>query len=489
MRRIVLLVLLSLSLFSASHSLVGQSAKPTSRDSVVLLGINDIHAALEQFPRFSFMVDSLRGLYPDLRLVGAGDYNSGNPLNDAYNPAGYPIIAMMNAVGFDVSTVGNHEFDVGQDAFGLMTRVASFPFVCANMKADEKFGMAIEPYIIEELPNGIKVAYIGAIQLESNGLPATHKNNVEGIAFTPIQEVLPHYRHLRDSVDFVVLVSHLGIEEDRQVAGSNPWLDLIIGGHSHTYVEGAETIGDVFVTQAGNGLRYGTLIKVYFEGKERVETKAKTFAIERAGGREKASVAKLLRWFGRNPFYREVVAIASEHFKDRDALGYLMCDAYREETNSQIAFQNSGGVRIDNLLRGPITVLDVYKLDPFGNELMTVMLTGREIEEFVKVAWEKDYKTPIYCSGLHIAYQVDKAGELVALQLTDQLGKPLRKDTLYKVAYSDYIHTAYPFVRQDTPQGIGKTTAQVTIDFLRKKGTLEDYGKKPSRLAIITGSK
>lgn len=65
-------------------------AQQPKRDSIVFVSVNDIHAALDQFPRFAYMVDSLRSIYPSLFLVGAGDYNSGNPINDYYNPKVIP---------------------------------------------------------------------------------------------------------------------------------------------------------------------------------------------------------------------------------------------------------------------------------------------------------------------------------------------------------------------------------------------------------------
>lgn len=462
-------------------------AQTPKRDSLFFVSVNDIHAALDQFPRFSYMVDSLRQLHPSLFLVGAGDYNSGNPINDYYSPAGYPTIALMNAVGFDVSTVGNHEFDVTQEGFGLLTRVATFPFVAANVFPDERFGIELQPYVIRQHPSGLKVAFLGMLQIEEDGLPSTHHDKLTDIRFALAHDLMPQYQFLRDSADLVVLVTHLGLDDDRILAQNNPWIDLIIGGHSHTLIKGAEWVNHVPITQSWNKLKYMALTTIVFEEGKKVSTTVESLPIVRTEGKESSQVAKQLAWLSRNPYYQQEVAIAEAHFKNSEQLGYLMCDAYRFETGSDIAFQNTGGVRIDNLLRGPIKVLDIYTLDPFGNEMMTIELTREEIYNFVKAAWYKDERRPIYCSGIKLQYTIDKEKNLIKLEIRDEEGKLLDAKKKYKVAYSNYIHSAYPYTHKATPQSFHqKSTAEVTVDYLQKKGKVEDYSQKPLRLQLLT---
>ena len=84
------------------------------KKEVHILSANDMHAAIEAFPQLSAIADSLRALYPSLLVFSAGDNRTGNPLNDRYSIGGYPMVALMNQVGFDASTLGNHEFDSRQ---------------------------------------------------------------------------------------------------------------------------------------------------------------------------------------------------------------------------------------------------------------------------------------------------------------------------------------------------------------------------------------
>ncbi|MBP7037121.1 MAG: hypothetical protein WAZ35_08505, partial [Bacteroidales bacterium] len=85
---------------------------PDDRQAVIF-SVNDMHAAIDNFPKLAWIVDSLRSVYPNLLLIAAGDNQTGNPVNDQFPEKGFPVIDLMNAVGFNLSAVGNHEFDTG----------------------------------------------------------------------------------------------------------------------------------------------------------------------------------------------------------------------------------------------------------------------------------------------------------------------------------------------------------------------------------------
>ena len=107
---------------------------PAKAKTIEILAVNDMHAALDNFPRFAFMTDSLRTIYPNLLLVSGGDNQTGNPANDQYPKKGMPIIELMNAVNFDLSAVGNHEFDSRLTGFEHITHQAKFDFLNANLE-------------------------------------------------------------------------------------------------------------------------------------------------------------------------------------------------------------------------------------------------------------------------------------------------------------------------------------------------------------------
>lgn len=114
--------------------------------TIEILAVNDMHAAIDNFPRFAFMIDSLRDIYPNLLLVSGGDNQTGNPANDQYSEKGMPIIELMNAVNFDLSAVGNHEFDSRLAGFEYITQQAKFDFLNANMIIPEDANFRIIPY-------------------------------------------------------------------------------------------------------------------------------------------------------------------------------------------------------------------------------------------------------------------------------------------------------------------------------------------------------
>ena len=103
------------------------------KKEVHILSANDMHAAIECFPRLCFVADSLRALYPDLLILSAGDNRSGDPINDMYEIPAYPMVSLMNIVGFQASTLGNHEFDSGQEGLAKLINMSIFPYLCANI--------------------------------------------------------------------------------------------------------------------------------------------------------------------------------------------------------------------------------------------------------------------------------------------------------------------------------------------------------------------
>ncbi|MFA5518324.1 MAG: metallophosphoesterase, partial [Spirochaetota bacterium] len=133
--------------------------RPQQARTVTILAVNDMHAAIDNFPRFGYMVDSLRAIYPDLLLVSAGDSQTGNPINDQYPEKGMPIIELMNMLKFDLSAVGNHEFDTKPDGFANILKKSKFDHICGNVEVENIKKYPIKPYKIITTANGVRVAF------------------------------------------------------------------------------------------------------------------------------------------------------------------------------------------------------------------------------------------------------------------------------------------------------------------------------------------
>ena len=115
------IITFSLSLF------VALTLSAQNRRELHILSINDPHAAIEQFPRLGYVADSLRAIYPDLLILSAGDNRSGDPINDMFDIPAYPMVALMNQIGFHATCVGNHEFDSNQDGLARLIDLGTFP--------------------------------------------------------------------------------------------------------------------------------------------------------------------------------------------------------------------------------------------------------------------------------------------------------------------------------------------------------------------------
>ena len=201
MRKLFLSILLMLVALTIS----AQNCK-----EVHILSINDPHAAIEQFPRLGFVADSLRALYPDLLILSAGDNRSGDPVNDMFEIPAYPMVALMNQVGFHATAVGNHEFDSNQYGLARLITLSAFSTLCANMEPDPKFNMHVKPYQVFDA-GGVSVGVLGVTALGSMGTPESHPTRMTDIRFMDPLETIKKYEFLREKCDVVLLLSHLAL--------------------------------------------------------------------------------------------------------------------------------------------------------------------------------------------------------------------------------------------------------------------------------------
>jgi len=440
----------------------------------VIFAVNDMHAAIDNFPRLAYIVDSLQTIYPDLLLVSAGDNQTGNPVNDQCPEKGLPMIELMNAAGFDLCAVGNHEFDSRPEGFSKLTRTASFGFICANVSADDSLDIKIDPYKIITLPNGLKLVFLGLLNINLNGIPDTHPDNTKGFSFRSPFDTAPGYLYLKDLSDIFIALTHLGFEEDVLLAETLPaGIDLIIGGHSHTRVEKEQIHNGILITQAENKLKYGTLIILTVRKDGTLQRNMQLIDI-RNSKNEKASIRAMVDKYNDNPELNRVIATAADDFSSEEELGYLMADAQRDAAGADISFVNPGGVRIDNMAKGPVTVMSVYQLDPFGNDLVLIKLTGYEIRSLMLAAYPVD-ESPLYPSGVTTKLKLDANGNLADVTLLTEGGVLLDLNKTYTVAMNSYMAQVYRYNHVDPGKSLFTATADATISYLKKNQSIRSY--------------
>ena len=445
-----------------------------------ILAVNDMHAQIEVFPQLAALADSLRTIDPSLLIFSAGDNRTGNPINDKYILPAYPMVALMNQVGFNGSTLGNHEFDV--HSLKRLIGLSNFRYICANAFPSDSSGIKLVPTQVFDV-EGLKVGVIGCIQLSPAGIPSTHPDNLEGISFKPAEEIIPQYESLSKECDVTILLSHLGYPDDIKMAEKFPWLDLIIGGHTHTQLKGDEVKNGVLITQNRNKLHRVTYITLTVEDGKVVDKKAEYIDVRKFPKTVKV-VEEMIRFYNDNPTLRRVLSVADTPFETREELGCLMCDAFMAETGSEIAIENPGGVRIDALPQGDITVRNVLEMDPFDNHAVILELTGNEIAHMMLTYCHNTLHSFPYVGGMQcvITLEKDFPEKIQSIRLLTLEGKKLNMKKKYKVVTNNYIPAT-----SEIPEGSAHTlnleTSDIIMQYLEKKGQVSYQGVR--RLTTI----
>ena len=455
------------------------SATFAEKKEIRILSVNDIHAKIENMPQLAAIVDSLRAIYPDMLVMSAGDNRTGEPLNDLYEVPTYPMVALMNQIGFDCSTLGNHEFDGGQTGLATVTHLSNFPYICCNIHPDPKWGINTIPYKVFVIDD-VRIAVIGAVQVGKAGHPDSHPDNVTDILFTPVEETLQEYKWLADENDVVILLTHIGYEEDVELSQYVRWADLIIGGHSHTQVNGGEVHNGVMITQVVNRLDNVTFITLTVQDGKVVDRKAENIKVE-GYPKKNTAVAELLRFFSDNPAFKRVLATLTAPMTSYEELGCMMTDAWRVETGADLAFTNTGGVRYDYLPAGPFTVSDVLRLDPFGNDSVQMELTGQEFKDMLIATTyaDSEYGFP-KVSGVNCEVIFDKKNpeKIKDLKITLPDGGKFDLKKTYKVIANSYAMITSDLPGDNQGEDLNITTADVLMKYLQKMQKVSYQGRK-----------
>jgi len=469
--RTLLLALLALTLFSCSQ----EEADQSESTSIVILHTNDMHASMEGFSRLAAYKKELEQEYDHVLLVSAGDIFSGNPVVDFYKEKGYPMVDLMNRLGYRVSTIGNHEFDYGQEIFKERMVQADFPFICANMDTRDAVLPQPKPYVVLE-EGGYKLFLLGLIELGNNGVPSTHPDKVKGIVFTDPIESAGKFTDRNDQYDAFIGLTHLGYETDKELAKTYPQFDAILGGHSHTLVDTLQMINDVLLSQAGDDVQYvGKVILTFHDG-ELTNRSSDMVSLEKYEQSDQ-ELDSLIKHYQNNEALKKVIGEAASPIRGKDELGSLFTDAQCEMHNLDFAFQNNGGIRIDEIPQGPIRVKTIYALDPFGNELIKYEMTPDEIKSLIRNASDHGH-VDLQISGGQYTLHINQEDEVQEIVLLDSQGNDLNPDSTYQVGLNSYIASSYEFDHRDEGKSLYVTTAQNLIEYIEQEGSIDYAGVK-----------
>ncbi|MDR3227630.1 MAG: bifunctional metallophosphatase/5'-nucleotidase [Prevotellaceae bacterium] len=450
---------------------------------IIILSTNDMHAKIDDYAKVAAYVEKVRSENKNVLLFSAGDMFSGNPVVDKYPDKGYPMIEIMNKIGYDYGVLGNHEFDYGQDFLVKRIEQAKFPILCANIKIYEQSPVKQpEPYVIFKL-DGIKICILSTIQVEdSNGklIPSAHPDKLKNIDFFQPVETELEYKYLREKCDLFISLNHDGIDEDSILAQKMPELDIIIGGHTHTLVDGM-IVNGVLISQTECYLKYIGKTTITLKDKKVIDKKFELIDVSTLQDENEEIKTLITKCYEESPL-NEIIGKAGADFDGKENLGGLMTDAITSVLNTDIAFQNSGGIRIAKIEKGDISRLKIYELDPFDNEVILFEMTYDEIYSLIKNSYRKNSKyADLQVSGMSYNVKV-KAEEVIDIEMYDiKSGKLLDKNKKYKVGMNSYIAADYKFEHADAGKSLNITTAETLEEYIKQQ---KEVNPKPDRTKI-----
>ena len=454
--------------------------------TIVIYSTNDMHAQIDNFAKVSAYLESERAKHPNTLILSGGDMFSGNPVVDQHTKKGQPIIELMNHIGYQYAAFGNHEFDYGQENLQRCMNDANFEMLCANLKVDSTIARFKQPKPYAQLEiDGIRIAILGLIEVSEKRIgelqPAAHPARLKGIHFRNPIECALDYKHLRKECDLFLALTHIGHNYDIELANAMPELDAIIGGHSHTRIDSTLYINGVLVNQANAYLNYIGKTTFTLANKQ---VKKKTFElIDVSKLKDESTDVKeqIQHYYDESPLH-QVLAQASRPFQGKHPLGNLMTDAIRNIHAFDIAFQNWGGIRISEHPKGDFTMNDVFRLDPFGNNLMVYDMTPKEIRDLLSNSYQP-YSKQIDLVPSGLKYKIHtRDGKVTSITLTDMKGKPLDESRQYKVGMNNYISSSYRFKHSLPAIELPTTTSDALIEYLKRQ---KDITPQPTPRGVV----
>lgn len=479
---------------------------------ITLLHTNDLHGRVhypgepQGLAKIATLARRIRAEMPHVFLTDGGDIIHGTPAEKLFE--GQPVIAAMNAAGYDVAIAGNHEFDFGQRIGRAAIAAANFPMLSANV-VDAESGQpwgGLSPFVVREA-GGIRIAFFG---LTTDRTPEIQwPRTIEGIEFRDAVEtaraLVPMLREV-EAADVVVALTHIGVNADRELAAAVPGIDVILGGHSHTRLDQHVWVRETLIIQSGaharDLARVDLLVRTSEDGSRVVEINghdgqwwgrdgvAAPLGLEYPGeplipvttslGDDDA-VTAAYRPFAKDAeaYLDEQLTIALEPLPaqgpDRGeiALGNLQADAVRALTGADIGLTALYSLNASGLAAGPVRVRDLYELfDGYTRQhLVVVRATGALIREMLEAA--NDTAVTLHVSGARVRDGLLHIGDA-----------PLDASATYTVASAAHIIQDHLLgkegvsISSDDPEE--RTIRDATIEHLRGHPPLRnEMGPRP----------
>ena len=508
----------------------------------VILHTNDVHGSIELYAKVAAMKGDYEAQGAQVILADAGDYSQGTVYVSVNK--GKDAVTMMNAAGYDVATIGNHEFDYGYAQLKSNLDSAVFKVVCANVLQD---GSPVFDAYTMINKGGVQVAFVGleTPEAQTKANPAL----IQGLTFLAGDEMYAAVQTQVDAArtagaDIVIVLTHLGVDSSSEPNTSYDLyekvtgIDFIIDGHSHTVMtKGPEgepiqstgtalnNIGVITIDNATKKIESNELIPIWHteevDGKE-VTVYDYTKSDETVANAAKAIIDPIDADYDKK-FAESAVdlngAKAPGNRTEETNLGDLITDAMMwaiktkapgVDMNNAVAITNGGGIRAA-IAKGDITKKDVNTVLPFGNTLAVVYVKGSELLEALEVS---TYCTPKSLGGfpqfagmeveLNTACEYDandttypgstyfgpKSINRITIKTVN--GKAFDKDATYAVITNDFLaaggDTYYAFAAAQTQFDTGLPLDEILMEYITVElnGVVTDkYAAPQGRLTIV----
>ena len=532
MRRKILSLLLAVAMvFSLAVTAHAEETEEKTMDGqIVILHTNDVHGAIAGYAKVAALKDAYEAKGAYVLLMDAGDFIQGDPTVSVSE--GATAVELMNMAGYDVVSMGNHEFDYGYENMKTLAAAAEFPIVDANVLYNGK--VAFEDNVVFTAPDGTKIGVFGLDTPET--ATKAHPAKIQGVTFLAEDKLFDCAKKQvaaleAEGCDYIVCLGHLGIDDEstgnrsidllKKVSG----IDVFIDGHSHstlgevTAAAEAAGITGTAVTSTGTKLENVGVVTINGESISATVTALADLTAEDADiAARAAAIQKEIDDDYGTVFAKTEVALNGEkdpgNRTEETNLGDLICDAlvWGAKKNGETvdaAVTNGGGIRA-SIAAGNITKKDINTVLPFGNTLGIVKVTGAELLEALEAS---TYCTPAAIGGFPqvsgIEFTVDttvaydqgdlypgstyygpKSIQRVTIETVG--GKAFDPKATYSIATNDFLaaggDTYYAFAAASVNYDLGIPMDEVVMDYITTelKGvvTAEAYGEPAGRITV-----
>lgn len=482
---------------------------PKENIKVQLLGLNDFHGQLDTDTKVTLNGQELlagsmeytaaamkqrEATNPNTLLVHAGDMIGGSPLISALFQD-EPTVEVMEAMGFDVGTVGNHEFDEGISELKRMINGGehpkgtkgydgmNFPVIAANAYDTATGELITQPYAIKEV-EGKKIGFIGVVTQETPTM-IVRKGN-ETLEIREEAEAINHYTDIlkKQGIEAIVVLAHnptiqtgkADLFDASDIAEKvDDEVDVIFAAHNHVFVD--KEVDNKLIVQAYS---YGSAFSdVDLEldpvTGDIIKKEAEVVTVYQKDYTPDATVSAIMKKYEDliAPIKAQIVGDSmatlpkgypsTETFGDF-ALGNLIADGMKAEMNADFAMMNGGGVRAQ-LDAGEVTFGDLFAIQPFGNVLNKVMLSGADIETVLNNQIT-DKGLDFHIAGFKYTWN-STTKKVVNIFLPD--GSKIDPTKEYSVVVNNYMYgnAKYGIGALSTNLEVGPEDLQATVNYVK----------------------